>query len=155
MMSAYPWQHAGPGGRLSYFKAQSLARIATIRGSLPAADAGPTRFRWWRARPKGFEPLTFLSAGTGRSWDQARKGSEGRVSMNVKIQDTGILLERARWIVAGGQQALDIEVAARAQSMADVADYPNRPCWRCCSPKRPRWHRRAERRRPVPGCSTT
>jgi hypothetical protein len=37
--------------------------------------------------------------------------------------ELGILLDRARGIVAGGQQALDIEVAARAQSVADVADY--------------------------------
>jgi len=37
--------------------------------------------------------------------------------------ELGILLERARRIVAGDQQALDIEVAARAQSMADVPDY--------------------------------
>jgi hypothetical protein len=37
--------------------------------------------------------------------------------------ELGILLEQAREIVAGGQVALDIEVAARAQSIADVPDY--------------------------------
>jgi hypothetical protein len=37
--------------------------------------------------------------------------------------ELGILLERARGILAGGQHALDIEVAARAQSLADVPDY--------------------------------
>jgi hypothetical protein len=37
--------------------------------------------------------------------------------------ELGILLEQARRIVAGGQHALDIEVAARAQCMADVPDY--------------------------------
>jgi hypothetical protein len=37
--------------------------------------------------------------------------------------ELGILLEQARGIVAGGQAALDIEVAARAQSMADVPDF--------------------------------
>ena len=34
----------------------------------------------------------------------------------------GILLERARGIITDGQHALDIELAARAQSMADVPD---------------------------------
>jgi hypothetical protein len=37
--------------------------------------------------------------------------------------ELGILLEQARRIVAGGQQALDIEVVACAQLMADVPDY--------------------------------
>lgn len=37
--------------------------------------------------------------------------------------ELGILLERARGIVADGQHALDIEVAARAQSLTDVPDY--------------------------------
>ena len=37
--------------------------------------------------------------------------------------ELGILLDRARGIVAGGQQAFDIEVAARALSMAEVPDY--------------------------------
>lgn len=37
--------------------------------------------------------------------------------------ELGILLERARGIITDGQQALDIEVAARAQLMADVPDY--------------------------------
>ena len=37
--------------------------------------------------------------------------------------ELGVLLEKARHIVAGGQHALDFEVAARAQSMADVPDY--------------------------------
>lgn len=35
--------------------------------------------------------------------------------------ELGILLEQARAMVVGGQAALDFEVAARAQSMADVA----------------------------------
>ena len=37
--------------------------------------------------------------------------------------ELGILLEQARQMVAGGQAALDFEVAARAQSMADVPDF--------------------------------
>ena len=40
--------------------------------------------------------------------------------------ELGILLEQARRIVVGGQAALDIEVAARAQSMADVPDFRER-----------------------------
>lgn len=37
--------------------------------------------------------------------------------------ELGILLGQARQIVVGGQTALDFEVAARAQSMAEVADF--------------------------------
>ena len=37
--------------------------------------------------------------------------------------ELGILLDAARQIVAGGQVALDFEVAARAQSMTEVADF--------------------------------
>lgn len=37
--------------------------------------------------------------------------------------ELGILLERARQMVVGGQAALDFEVAARAQSMTDVPDF--------------------------------
>jgi hypothetical protein len=37
--------------------------------------------------------------------------------------ELGILLEQARAMVVGGQVALDFEVAARAQSMADVPDF--------------------------------
>lgn len=37
--------------------------------------------------------------------------------------ELGILLKQARAMVVGGQAALDFEVAARAQSMADVADF--------------------------------
>ncbi len=37
--------------------------------------------------------------------------------------ELGILLDAARQIVAGGQVALDFEVAARAQSMSEVADF--------------------------------
>lgn len=37
--------------------------------------------------------------------------------------ELGILLEQARQMVIGGQVALDFEVAARAQSMAGVADF--------------------------------
>ncbi|MCB0950219.1 MAG: IS1634 family transposase, partial [Mycobacterium sp.] len=37
--------------------------------------------------------------------------------------ELGILLDHAKAIVIGGQVALDFEVAARAQSMADVADF--------------------------------
>ena len=37
--------------------------------------------------------------------------------------ELGILLEQAKAIVIGGQVALDFEVAARAQSMTDVADF--------------------------------
>ena len=37
--------------------------------------------------------------------------------------ELGILLEQAREMVVGGQAALDFEVAARAQSVADVPDF--------------------------------
>lgn len=37
--------------------------------------------------------------------------------------ELGILLDHAKAMVIGGQAALDFEVAARAQSMADVADF--------------------------------
>jgi hypothetical protein len=37
--------------------------------------------------------------------------------------ELGILLEQAQAMVIGGQVALDFEVAARAQSMAGVADF--------------------------------
>jgi len=37
--------------------------------------------------------------------------------------ELGILIEQAKGIVIGGQVALDFEVAARAQSMTDVADF--------------------------------
>jgi len=40
--------------------------------------------------------------------------------------ELGILLEQAKAIVIGGQVALDFEVAARAQSMTDVADFRER-----------------------------
>ncbi len=40
--------------------------------------------------------------------------------------ELGILLEQAREMVVGGQAALDFEVAARAQSMADVPDFRER-----------------------------
>lgn len=40
--------------------------------------------------------------------------------------ELGILLEQARAMVIGGQVALDFEVAARAQSMAGVADFRER-----------------------------
>ncbi|MGV9799585.1 IS1634 family transposase, partial [Mycobacterium sp. NPDC003449] len=37
--------------------------------------------------------------------------------------ELGVLLEQAKAMVIGGQVALDFEVSARAQSMADVADF--------------------------------
>ena len=37
--------------------------------------------------------------------------------------ELGVLLARAREVVAEGQQALDFEVSARTQSVSDVADY--------------------------------
>lgn len=37
--------------------------------------------------------------------------------------ELGILVDQARAIVIGGQAALDFEVAARAQLMADVPDF--------------------------------
>ena len=40
--------------------------------------------------------------------------------------ELGVLLEQARAMVIGGQVALDFEVAARAQSMAGVADFRER-----------------------------
>jgi hypothetical protein len=58
----------------------------------------------------------------------ARKQS-GRVAILAHLgsahtdAELGILLERARGLVTEGQHALDIEVAARAQSIADVPDY--------------------------------
>jgi hypothetical protein len=48
--------------------------------------------------------------------------------------ELGILLERARGIITDGQHALDIEVAARAQSMADVPDYREPTLWEPSSP---------------------
>ena len=58
----------------------------------------------------------------------ARKDS-GRVVILAHLgsahtdAELGILLEQAKAMVVGGQAALDFEVAARAQSMADVADF--------------------------------
>jgi hypothetical protein len=58
----------------------------------------------------------------------ARKDS-GRVVILAHVgsahtdAELGIFLERARRIVVGDQEALDIAVPARAQSMADVPDY--------------------------------
>jgi Transposase DDE domain len=58
----------------------------------------------------------------------ARKDS-GRVVILAHLgsahtdAELGILFERPHGIVIGGQHALDIEVAACAQSLADVADY--------------------------------
>jgi hypothetical protein len=49
--------------------------------------------------------------------------------------ELGILLERARGIITDGQHALDIEVAARAQSMADVPDYRESTLWEAPQPK--------------------
>jgi hypothetical protein len=43
--------------------------------------------------------------------------------------ELGILLERARGIITDGQHALDIEVAARAQSMTEVPDYREPTLW--------------------------
>ena len=40
--------------------------------------------------------------------------------------ELGILLEQAKAIVIGGQVALDFEVAARGQSMTEVADFRER-----------------------------
>ena len=37
--------------------------------------------------------------------------------------ELGVLLARAQEVVADGQQSLDFEVSARAQSLTDVADY--------------------------------
>lgn len=37
--------------------------------------------------------------------------------------ELSVLLEQARQMVVGGHAALDFEVAARAQSMADVPDF--------------------------------
>ena len=51
--------------------------------------------------------------------------------------ELGILLDRARGIVAGGQQALDIEVAARAQLMVDVPDYREPTLWESPQSKAP------------------
>ena len=59
---------------------------------------------------------------------QVARKDHGRVVILAHVgsahtdAELGILLEQARGIVAGGQAALDIEVAARAQSMADVPD---------------------------------
>ena len=40
--------------------------------------------------------------------------------------ELGILLDAAQQVVLDGQAALDFEVSARAQSMADVADFRDR-----------------------------
>lgn len=60
---------------------------------------------------------------------QVARKDKGRVVILAHLgsahtdAELGILLERARGIITDGQHALDIEVAARAQSMADVPDY--------------------------------
>lgn len=60
---------------------------------------------------------------------QVARKDHGRVVILAHVgsahtdAELGILLEQARGIVVGGQAALDIEVAARAQSMADVPDF--------------------------------
>lgn len=60
---------------------------------------------------------------------QVARKDHGRVVILAHVgsahtdAELGLLLEQARGIVAGGQAALDIEVAARAQSMADVPDF--------------------------------
>ena len=60
---------------------------------------------------------------------QVARKDHGRVVILAHVgsahtdAELGILLEQACGIVAGGQAALDIEVAARAQSMADVPDF--------------------------------
>ena len=42
--------------------------------------------------------------------------------------ELGVLLARAQEVVADGQQSLDFEVSARAQSLTDVADYREGRC---------------------------
>jgi hypothetical protein len=60
---------------------------------------------------------------------QVARKDHGRVVILAHVgsahtdAELGILLEQARGVVAGGQAALDIEVAARAQSMSDVPDF--------------------------------
>jgi hypothetical protein len=60
---------------------------------------------------------------------QVARKDHGRVVILAHVgsahtdAELGILLEQARGIVAGGQAVLDIEVAARAQLMADVPDF--------------------------------
>ena len=69
--------------------------------------------------------------------------------------ELGILLERAQQIVAGDQQVLDIEVAARTNGSmpsptgGPVSHRPRR------SGRRERRRHRGVPRRPVRGCSTT
>jgi Transposase DDE domain len=70
----------------------------------------------------------------------ARKDS-GRVVILAHLgsahtdAELGILLERARGIITDGQHALDIEVAARAQSMGDVPDYRESTLWEAPQPR--------------------
>jgi hypothetical protein len=60
---------------------------------------------------------------------QVARKDHGRVVILAHVgsahtdAELGILLEQARGIVAGGQAVLDIEVAARARSIADVPDF--------------------------------
>ncbi|CAJ1501219.1 IS1634 family transposase [[Mycobacterium] burgundiense] len=60
---------------------------------------------------------------------QVARKDQGRVLILAHLgsahtdAELGILLEQARAMVLGGQVALDFEVAARAQSMVDVADF--------------------------------
>ena len=58
--------------------------------------------------------------------------------------ELGILLHAARQMVLDGQAALDFEVSARAQSMADVADF--RDGGLICPPGRSAARRRWPRR---------
>ncbi|MBU9764214.1 IS1634 family transposase [Mycobacterium sp. TNTM28] len=60
---------------------------------------------------------------------QVARKDQGRVVILAHLgsahtdAELGILLDAARQVVAGGQAALDFEVAARAQSMTEVADF--------------------------------
>ena len=60
---------------------------------------------------------------------QVARKDHGRVVILAHVgsahtdAELGILLEQARQMVVGGQAVLDIEVAARAQSIAGVPDF--------------------------------
>lgn len=70
-----------------------------------------------------------VRTGSGAVAVQVARKDHGRVVVLAHLgsahtnAELGILLDRAREVVAGGQAALDFEVSARVQSMAAVADF--------------------------------
>ena len=70
-----------------------------------------------------------VRTGSGAVAVQVARKDQGKVVILAHLgsahtdAELGILLDAARQIVAGGQAALDFEVAARAESMTEVPDF--------------------------------